>query len=260
MTAPMATWRKARFKDQTVYGRVDETGAPLMERGLVAIRYKKAPGARLYSTRPDRLSWQTDAPIETLDEGEPADAAPAAKGRAKGGRGKGFGKAGTRSGTQAAAAKAHARTLLESLDAETIVVFTDGACRGNPGPAGSGAVVRWPDGSSVEASLALGTATNNVAELSAVGLALDVLDSEEVAPDAPVALLSDSDYTHGVLVRGWKAKANRELILGLRERLGARPGLELHWVAGHVGTDGNERADALAGAGADGVTATTRTS
>ena len=52
---------------------------------------------------------------------------------------------------------------------------------------------------------------------------------------------------------GWKAKANRELIMGLRDRLEARPGAEIHWVAGHVGIEGNERADALANDGVAGI-------
>ncbi|MEM6929714.1 MAG: ribonuclease H [Myxococcota bacterium] len=248
-------WRKARFKDQTVYGRVDAAGAPVVEGGKIAIRYQKSSGARVYATRPERLAWLDDAPVE-LDDGVSADVAPA-RGKKKGAaRGHGFGKAGTRSKGQAAAAKQHAATLLESLSDTTIVVFTDGACRRNPGPAGSGAVLRWPDGTVVEASQSLGEATNNVAELTAVSLALDMLDDEGVAPDVPVAVLSDSDYTNGVLVRGWKAKANRELIEGLRVRLAARPGVALHWVAGHVGTDGNERADALANEGVEGITAT----
>ncbi|MEN0067155.1 MAG: RNase H family protein [Myxococcota bacterium] len=248
----MAKWRKAGFKDQTVYARVNDDGSPLVEGGKVAIRYRKTPGARVYATRPERLSLQEGAAVESLDDGVSADAAPARK-KTKG-RGQGFGKAGTRSKQQAAAAREHAETLLASLESDTIVIFTDGACRGNPGPAGSGAFARWPDGSVVQASRSLGEATNNVAELTAVALALDILDAERVPPEATVALLSDSDYANGVLVRGWKAKANRTLITELRQRLADRSGLTLHWVAGHVGTEGNERADALANEGVAGMT------
>ncbi|HHO52736.1 MAG TPA: ribonuclease HI [Deltaproteobacteria bacterium] len=138
------------------------------------------------------------------------------------------------------------------MSADTVVVFTDGACRGNPGPAGSGAVVLLPGRPRAEGCRSLGRATNNVAELTAVGLALDILDQAGVEADARVAILTDSDYTNGVLCRGWKAKANTLLIRGLRERLASRPGTVLHWVAGHVGIEGNERADALAGLGVDG--------
>jgi ribonuclease HI len=149
-----------------------------------------------------------------------------------------------------------ARALLDSLPPETVRVFTDGACRGNPGPAGSGAVVLLPDGRCGEASRALGHATNNVGELTAIDLALDLLEGASVPESTPIALFTDSSYSNGVLTRGWKAKANRELIEGLRERLGRWPNLVVHWLAGHVGIPENERADVLANAGVDGVTRT----
>jgi ribonuclease HI len=76
-----------------------------------------------------------------------------------------------------------------------------------------------------------------------------------VARDARVELFSDSSYVNGVLCKGWKAKANKELIVGLRERLKARPNVTIHWIAGHVGVDGNEKADVLANAGVAGKTA-----
>ncbi|MFK7926909.1 MAG: ribonuclease HI [Myxococcota bacterium] len=135
------------------------------------------------------------------------------------------------------------------------MAYTDGSCRGNPGPAGSGAVLELPDGRRAEASRSLGRATNNVGELTAVGIVLELLDEAGVSADAPVAILTDSDYSHGVLSRGWKAKANAELIKELRSQLSARPGVTLHWVAGHAGIAGNERADQLANAGVDGLTA-----
>ncbi|MBW1879525.1 MAG: reverse transcriptase-like protein [Deltaproteobacteria bacterium] len=149
-----------------------------------------------------------------------------------------------------------ARALLDSLSAETVRVFTDGGCRGNPGPAGSGAVVVLPDGRRGEASRALGRATNNVGELTAIALALDLLEGAGVSESEPIALFTDSSYANGVLTRGWKAKANRDLILGLRERLTRWPNLTVYWVAGHVGIPENERADALANLGVDGVTRT----
>ena len=113
-----------------------------------------------------------------------------------------------------------------------------------------------PGGKRGTGSLDLGEATNNIAELMAIDLALVLLEEAELAPEHPVALLSDSSYANGVLCRGWKAKKNRELILGLREKLGERPGLTVYWVAGHAGIEGNECADALANKGVDGVSAT----
>jgi ribonuclease HI len=144
------------------------------------------------------------------------------------------------------------RELLASLPETTIRAYTDGGCKGNPGPAGSGARVELPDGQVGEACESLGRGTNNIAELAAVGLAMDLLESKDVDQQTAVALFSDSSYTNGVLVKNWKAKKNTELIMGLRERLKAWPNLTIYWVAGHVGVAGNERADRLADAGIQG--------
>ncbi|MCB9681288.1 MAG: reverse transcriptase-like protein [Alphaproteobacteria bacterium] len=210
------------------------------------MRYSDAEGARLYGAGAANVT-DLSGPVTELPDGVSADAAP----KTGASRGSGFGSAGSRTKAQAAAAAQAASTLLAGLSADTAVAFTDGSCKGNPGPAGSGVSLRLPDGRRADAARALGTATNNVAELTAVGIALDLLDEAGVAPDAPVALLTDSSYGHGVLCKGWKAKANTELITGLRARLKRRPGLTVYWVAGHAGIDGNEAADALAN---DGVT------
>jgi ribonuclease HI len=162
----------------------------------------------------------------------------------------GFGSAGTRTKEQAAGAKAAAGELVASFAPDAPVCFTDGACQGNPGPCGAGAVVRLPDGRILERSKALGIGTNNVGELSAVGLALDLLDEAGVPRDLQVELLSDSKYARGVLAQGWKAKANVELIQALKKRLADRK-VRIHWVAGHVGIAENERADELANEGVD---------
>lgn len=244
-------WMRARFGDNDVWVQIDDAGDPVVERGRVPMRYQLRAGAKVYSGSRAKLTIQANAEIRSLDD----DAAPAAGPKKKGGR-RGFGSAGTRSAAQASAAKKEATRLLRDIPEGTVVAYTDGSCRGNPGPAGAGAVVELPDGRTVHACRSLGEGTNNIAELSAVGLVLDVLDEYEIASDAPVALLTDSDYTNGVLARGWKAKANRPLITSLRERLSSRPGVELHWVAGHVGIPGNEQADALANLGVDGRTCT----
>ena len=75
---------------------------------------------------------------------------------------------------------------------------------------------------------------------------MDLLDGAGIAADAHAVLFTDSQYVNGVLTQGWKAKANRELILGIRARLRARSNFEVRWIAGHVGVPENERADALA--------------
>jgi len=108
--------------------------------------------------------------------------------------------------------------------------------------------VRLPDGTHHEAHRALGQATNNVGELTAIGLALDILD--QAGFQGEVHLLTDSQYSKGVLAQGWKAKANQELIAELKARLKRRKAT-IHWIAGHVGIPENERADVLANRGVE---------
>lgn len=239
-------WRRASFKGKKVWVEVDAAGEAVASGGRIAMRYSDKPGATVYRAGVGRIDGLEGALVE-LEDGVDADARPT--GSAPSSRGSGFGSAGSRTKAQAAAAAEAADALLSALPPDSAVAFTDGGCKGNPGPAGSGVSLRLPDGRRAEAAVALGQGTNNVAELTAVAAALDLLDEASIAADAPVALLTDSQYVHGVLAKGWKAKANRELILPLRARLQARPGVVLHWVAGHVGVAGNERADALAGEG-----------
>jgi len=236
-------WRRARFKDAEVWAEVDAAGRPVVSGGRRAIRYSDAAGAKVYRAGAAGLGGEAGPPVQ-LAEGTDADASRPAS------RGSGFGKAGTRTRAQAAAAEADARSRIEAAG-DAIQCYTDGACTGNPGPAGSGCRVQFPDGRVVEEARALGRATNNVAELTAVEMALDALDEAGVAPDVPAVVWSDSGYARGVLTLGWKAKANVELITELRARLKRRPGVRLEWVAGHVGIPGNERADVLARNGVD---------
>jgi ribonuclease HI len=121
------------------------------------------------------------------------------------------------------------------------VAYTDGACSGNPGPAGSGMVVIAPDGRIHEGYEFLGAATNNVAEITAILRGVEAIPR---AADA-VAIHTDSKYAIGVLTLGWKAKANQELILRTRDLLAGRD-VRLLYVPGHAGVPMNERADELA--------------
>ncbi len=244
-------WIRARFKERAVWALLGPGGQLHEEGGRVAIRYSDKEGATIYRAGASRVVADEAGETRDLPPGESADAKKnAPKQRATASRASGFGSAGTRTAAQARAASADARQTLASLPEGTHVAFTDGSCQGNPGPAGAGAVVRLADGRSLEASRALGIATNNVGELTAIGMALDLLLEGGVDPTEPVALFTDSKYAMGVLVEGWKAKANKELIQAIRTQLVPWSALQVLWVAGHVGIEMNERADALAGQGA----------
>ena len=250
-------WRRATFKDQTVWVEVGADGQPKADGGRVPIRYQDRAGAKIYRAGAGRVDIDDAAPIETLAEGAAADDAPGAKKVAtkkNAGRGSGFGKAGTRTAAQAALAADAAQRQISRLEGQAVIAFSDGACRGNPGPAGSGAYVLLPNGGAWEAAKHLGRATNNVAELTAIGLVLDILEEAKVGHEDRVAIFSDSSYANGVLVKNWKAKANQGLIAELKERLQRWTNLEIVWIAGHAGIDGNERADELANRGVDGET------
>ncbi len=135
---------------------------------------------------------------------------------------------------------------------ETVEVFTDGACKGNPGPGGWGAVLRYR-GKEKELWGGEPETTNNRMELMAAIVALETLKRS-----CKVSLTTDSRYVQkGVTEwmdnwkrRGWKT-ASRQPVknIDLWQRLDkavARHKVDWHWVRGHTGHPENERADALA--------------
>jgi ribonuclease HI len=121
------------------------------------------------------------------------------------------------------------------------IAYTDGACSGNPGPAGSGVVIVSPDGKMHEGLEYLGEATNNVAELTGILRALEWIP----AGAHKIVIHTDSQYAIGVLQKGWKAKVNQDLVARARRAVEARGAL-LVYVPGHQGVALNERADELA--------------
>ena len=133
-----------------------------------------------------------------------------------------------------------------------VEIFTDGACSGNPGPGGWGAVLRWNDH---EKELSGGEAntTNNRMEVMAAISAL-----ESLKRGARVKLTTDSTYLrdgitkwiHGWKKNGWKTAAKKPVKnVDLWQRLEAAlegHDVDWHWVRGHTGHPENERADELA--------------
>ena len=121
------------------------------------------------------------------------------------------------------------------------IAYADGACSGTPGPAGLG--VLFVDGrDTIELSEYLGSATNNIAELTAILRAIEFGANKS----GKMLIYTDSQYSIGVLTKDWKAKANTELVAKLRKAIKERGDVELRYVKGHAGIDGNEKADELA--------------
>jgi ribonuclease HI len=145
-----------------------------------------------------------------------------------------------------------------------IVIFADGAAKGNPGPGGWGVIVVTPGGEVMELAGRVPRTTNNRMELTAV---IEGLGGVRTVP-GPVAVYTDSTYVirgirewiHAWRRRGWKTAGgtdvvNRDLWEGLAALVAARsaPGeVEWHFVRGHSGIPGNERVDEIAEGNAGG--------
>ena len=139
-----------------------------------------------------------------------------------------------------------------SNELKYIEIFTDGACRGNPGVGGWGAVLVYKDHKKEICGSSRDT-TNNIMELTAVIKALDSLKEQ-----CHVVLTTDSTYVKDGITdwiktwksNGWKtankkAVKNQELWKHL-DILSTKHDIEWKWVKGHSGHPGNEHADALA--------------
>jgi ribonuclease HI len=140
---------------------------------------------------------------------------------------------------------------------QEVTIYTDGACKGNPGPGGWGA---WLRSGEHERELWGGErqTTNNRMELQAVIEALNALRGPSL-----VQMHVDSEYVrngittwiHGWKRRGWRTADNKPVKnVDLWQRLEAATvphRIEWHWVRGHSGDPGNERADVLANRGVE---------
>lgn len=209
-----------RFRGDVVWVRADEQGKLVLDSdGRAEMRYRQTD-ERAYRPSPRNLEADTGADSVRA----PDDLAP---------------DAGVASKHEAPARPARISST------ETIAIWTDGACTGNPGPMGIGMVV-LAGSERLERGEFLGTGTNNIAELTAVDRGLDLAETLRPGLPGKISVYTDSSYTIGVLSRNWKAKANQALIARMRKRLVGLGNVSFVKVAGHAGVPLNERCDELA--------------
>ena len=140
-----------------------------------------------------------------------------------------------------------------------INIYTDGACKGNPGPGGWGALLEY-DGYTKEIKGFSPLTTNNIMELKAVIEALKIIKYS-----SKIVIMTDSKYVKNGIsdwINNWKAKGwktankkpvkNKELWQELDD-LSSNHEIEWKWVKGHAGHPGNEKADQLANEGIEDV-------
>lgn len=217
-------WLRHRLRDADVWAKVDANASLIKDSdGRVEIVYKPMPGAKVYRAGARNLTPAPDSEPVEIEADAPAEARPAA-----------------REAPPRSSAKSSHRTT--DVPANAIHVWTDGACSGNPGPAGLGVVIVGDGTGQREISEYLGEATNNIAELTAILRGLEAVSDKT----RPVIVYSDSAYSIGLLSQNWKAKKNVELVKELREVCRQLPDLRFVKVLAHSGIALNERVDQLA--------------
>lgn len=215
-----------RLRNAEVFARCDASGELVANEGRVEVRYKQNDGRAYFAGSSNLRPTGGASTIEPDSFCGPGEAVQKPSKTSK--------KASKASSSPSASAP-------EKPEGKEVLIYADGACSGNPGPAGVGAVALWAD-QKRELSEYIGEATNNIAEL------IGVLRAAELALELgrPLRLYTDSKYSIGVLTQGWKAKANKELVAKVREVLHAHPDAKLFHVRGHQGVRLNEEADELA--------------
>lgn len=147
---------------------------------------------------------------------------------------------------------------------ETVFIYTDGACRGNPGPGGWGVLLRYRD-QEKELYGGVPDTTNNRMELTAAIQGLQALKRPArvvLASDSQYLLKGISEWLPGWIRRGWRTAGNKPVLnVDLWQLLmtaGEPHQVDWQWVRGHNGHPENERADSLANRGIDELLRTSR--
>ena len=201
------------FKGHKVWLRVDDEQEPVVRKDKVLIKYQLDQ---------DHQYWVRQEGVAPIDPGRPKKAAKEPSDRSS-------------------ASPRNAGIRPDRSSPKTIVIYTDGASSGNPGPSGIGIVFRYGSHEK-EISKHIGITTNNVAELTAIETALKAIRTTEI----PVRLYTDSQYCYGLLSLGWKPRRNEKLVAAIRDVMKRFKDLRILKIEGHAGIDDNERADRLA--------------
>ncbi|MFY0400459.1 ribonuclease HI [Brevundimonas naejangsanensis] len=139
-----------------------------------------------------------------------------------------------------------------------VIIHTDGACKGNPGPGGWGAILQTGGGHEKELWGGEALTTNNRMELMAAIMALETLKRPcrvDLHTDSKYVMQGVTEWIRGWKARGWKTAdkkpvKNEDLWRRLDDARN-RHEVKWHWVKGHAGHALNERADGLANRGVD---------
>lgn len=142
--------------------------------------------------------------------------------------------------------------------ADEVLIYTDGACRGNPGPGGWGAVLRYGNNEKLLYGGESET-TNNRMELTAVICALECLKHNKrrvrITTDSKYVLQGITEWIQGWKAKGWRTASKKPVMnADLWQALDAlvqQFDIDWHWVRGHSGHPENELADELANRGID---------
>ncbi len=223
MNKDKTNWKRMKFKGNKVWLATGNDGKPAVKDGKVLIKYQLDQ---------DYEYWVHKNVVKPVDSPEPENT-----GRRKN-------QSGAKSSRKH---KSKQRDYIQeekishAAGVDTICIYTDGASSGNPGPSGIGALLLFRNHEK-EISKYIGIATNNIAELEAIRVALLELKQN----DFPVRVFTDSSYAYGVLTLGWKAKKNLDLIRSIKKVMTKFKDLKFIKVRGHEGIEGNEKADFLA--------------
>jgi ribonuclease HI len=225
-------WKRMVFKKNKVWLAMDQDQNPVVKNGKVLIKYQLDQ---------DYEYWVVAKNIKPMDslQREAISANKKSPSDPAGYNEKAIPKTSSRQKTLKT--KSERSSSVETHCDDAICIYTDGASSGNPGPSGIGVLLRF-NKHEKEISKYIGIATNNMAELEAIRSGLLAVKNTNL----PVRVFTDSSYAYGVLALGWKAIKNQAIIASIKKILLKFDDLKFIKVKGHVGIEGNERADVLA--------------